>query len=305
MVTKPRREPMGNRPFKQNLGVGEVLPCMICGRDLKAAAPGSQNQPSGGTYFLTYGNYGSTVFDPLGVSVLEISVCDGCLRERAGRAWEHPPDRPLGPGPIAELEHQLAEAREALEDLGQLLTVTELPDGSRQMLCASYVHRAVDIVTRGLAANPEGAVDISKPTSDPQWEPVLGPVIHCGQTYAHEQMEQDIQDMREGQGFNVGADNGCGKPMRMGMAYRCVECGRWFHQKCAEHHFTSHTATPEKHRWIQVDTLMLATLIARAFELSLNTTPHCRSEYYRERARDAFIAALKEGIDEWLGRDTR
>lgn len=36
-------------------------------------------QPMGGLHFLTYGHYGSTVFDPMDGSKLNIAVCDDCL----------------------------------------------------------------------------------------------------------------------------------------------------------------------------------------------------------------------------------
>ena len=38
--------------------------------------------PIGGTVFRTYGHYGSTVFDPMDASYLEIVVCDPCLKSK-------------------------------------------------------------------------------------------------------------------------------------------------------------------------------------------------------------------------------
>jgi hypothetical protein len=74
-------------------------PCLICGKALDSACAtitpydtrlsgftGYQsNQPSGGTYFETYGNYGSTLFDSFGTERMEISICDTCLRPRLHR----------------------------------------------------------------------------------------------------------------------------------------------------------------------------------------------------------------------------
>jgi hypothetical protein len=61
------------------------LPCVACGRDLEQAIPGiGDNQPYGGTAFATSGHYGSTVFDPMDDSALELNICDPCL-VRAGR----------------------------------------------------------------------------------------------------------------------------------------------------------------------------------------------------------------------------
>ena len=58
--------------------------CIKCGKQLDnwdVAYPegASQVHPLGGTVFRSYGNYGSTVFDPLDASYLDICVCDSCL----------------------------------------------------------------------------------------------------------------------------------------------------------------------------------------------------------------------------------
>ena len=57
----------------------EPLPCIICGKKLDEAAPGSINQPYKGTAFESRGHYGSTVWD----EVITITVCDDCLRKAA------------------------------------------------------------------------------------------------------------------------------------------------------------------------------------------------------------------------------
>lgn len=63
-----------------------TLPCIACGAKLESAAPdsGQGNQPSDGLCFHTPGHYGSTEFDPMDGSVLEVSICDACVRR--GRA---------------------------------------------------------------------------------------------------------------------------------------------------------------------------------------------------------------------------
>ena len=64
----------------------EALPCIVCNKRLRNCDPEwLHNQPVDGTTCRTYGNYGSTVFDPLDHSFLTFSVCDECLREK-GRA---------------------------------------------------------------------------------------------------------------------------------------------------------------------------------------------------------------------------
>lgn len=68
----------------EQLQVQIPLPCLVCGRTLVSAfGPGGGRQPSEAVMFLAYGNYGSTVYDPLvsqaGRQWLEVNVCDACL----------------------------------------------------------------------------------------------------------------------------------------------------------------------------------------------------------------------------------
>jgi hypothetical protein len=55
------------------------VPCVICHKRLDEAIPDSTNQPYKATTFMTHGHYGSTFFDPMDGSYLEINVCDECL----------------------------------------------------------------------------------------------------------------------------------------------------------------------------------------------------------------------------------
>jgi hypothetical protein len=54
------------------------LPCICCGKELEAVMSGEDN-PYRGTVFFSHGNYGSTVFDEIDGTGLEITVCDECL----------------------------------------------------------------------------------------------------------------------------------------------------------------------------------------------------------------------------------
>lgn len=58
-----------------------VLPCAVCGKQLEAALgnAGGVNQPYAGTAFSTPGHYGSTIFDPMDGSTIEITICDSCV----------------------------------------------------------------------------------------------------------------------------------------------------------------------------------------------------------------------------------
>ena len=76
-----------------NEPVVRVLHCFKCGVELRQATHGTDDrQPSGGTVFRAYGNYGSTVYDPGGSMLgsdrrewLEINICDNCLVNGPGR----------------------------------------------------------------------------------------------------------------------------------------------------------------------------------------------------------------------------
>src|SRR3982751_6880204 len=58
----------------------DALPCISCKRYLDNVIDEVENQPYNGTSFITNGHYGSTVFDPMDGTQLEINVCDDCLR---------------------------------------------------------------------------------------------------------------------------------------------------------------------------------------------------------------------------------
>lgn len=57
--------------------------CIICNAELQEVDESSTNQPYKGTAFTTTGHYGSTTFDPMDGSYLEILICDPCLLKAA------------------------------------------------------------------------------------------------------------------------------------------------------------------------------------------------------------------------------
>lgn len=66
--------------------------CIICKCDVEnwdIAYPEDKPMvhPIGGTVFRTYGHYGSSVFDPMDASYLEVVFCDSCLTERLNNAF--------------------------------------------------------------------------------------------------------------------------------------------------------------------------------------------------------------------------
>ena len=63
--------------------------CIVCEKELKNYMLDGV-QPSEGVCFNTSGHYGSTVFDPMNASKLEICVCDKCLldkSQKSGTVW--------------------------------------------------------------------------------------------------------------------------------------------------------------------------------------------------------------------------
>lgn len=68
-----------------------TLPCAVCAARLSPRDPDNAeqvNRPAGATVFVARGNPGSGEFVPQGREVLEVNICDGCLRWLAkhGRA---------------------------------------------------------------------------------------------------------------------------------------------------------------------------------------------------------------------------
>ena len=63
-----------------------TLPCIVCDQPIEGVNNGPDytgNQPYGGTTFMGDGQYGSTIFDPMDGSYLQLNVCDPCLRKKA------------------------------------------------------------------------------------------------------------------------------------------------------------------------------------------------------------------------------
>ena len=91
--------------------------CIICNKEVEnwdIAYPENSNavHPIGGTAFRTYGHYGSTVFDPMDASYLEIVVCDPCLKSRMNRTYAG-----INEQRRQELEDQRAEMNKLLDEL--------------------------------------------------------------------------------------------------------------------------------------------------------------------------------------------
>ena len=64
----------------------QSFPCVICGRVLLRDMDDYEAQPREGVMCSTHGNYGSTVYDPVGSGeYLAFNICDPCLVEAGER----------------------------------------------------------------------------------------------------------------------------------------------------------------------------------------------------------------------------
>ena len=91
--------------------------CIICETDVEnwdIAYPDNPKavHPIGGTAFRTYGHYGSTVFDPMDDSFLEIVICCSCLKNRLHYIYEGVNEQYR-----QQLEDQRTEMNELLDNL--------------------------------------------------------------------------------------------------------------------------------------------------------------------------------------------
>lgn len=64
----------------------KTLSCIVCDYQPDVAYNGCEsNQPYKATAFSTRGHYGSTFFDPMDGSQIEINVCDSCLQKAVAK----------------------------------------------------------------------------------------------------------------------------------------------------------------------------------------------------------------------------
>lgn len=61
--------------------MNDVVPCIVCGKDLALMDSGSPNHAGNANEFCTHGQYGSTVFDPVNGDRLAVNICDKCLMD--------------------------------------------------------------------------------------------------------------------------------------------------------------------------------------------------------------------------------
>ena len=61
----------------------DALPCIVCSKPLENVIEDADNQANDGICFTSFGQYGSTAFDPMDGSALEINICDACIVQAA------------------------------------------------------------------------------------------------------------------------------------------------------------------------------------------------------------------------------
>mgnify|MGYP005848335273 CR=1 FL=1 len=80
------------------------IDCIVCSKTLENwkythNEKVTEVHPMGGLHFLTYGHYGSTIFDPMGVAEqLDVAICDECIMKNL--------DKVRGSGKQGLVEHR-------------------------------------------------------------------------------------------------------------------------------------------------------------------------------------------------------
>jgi hypothetical protein len=77
--------------------VSDSFPCLICGKRLDRMFDEHEAQPDDGVMCRTGGNYGSTIFDPVGGEVIDFNICDPCFVQagKQGRLFIRKASRPI------------------------------------------------------------------------------------------------------------------------------------------------------------------------------------------------------------------
>lgn len=104
--------------------------CIVCRKPMANIQDNGTLQPSGGTAFQTHGHYGSTVFDPMDKSLLEIAVCDDCLGTASRR------------GDVVLVDREGARPNPAPEDAPLLITEPIMASAGAEIM--NLAHRLKD-----------------------------------------------------------------------------------------------------------------------------------------------------------------
>lgn len=92
------------------------IDCIACGKELdnieyttRSNGTKVEVHPMDGLHFRTYGHYGSTIFDPIDGTYLDIAICDVCIMKNL--------DKVRGSGK-EKLEHEVDILLDAVERHG-------------------------------------------------------------------------------------------------------------------------------------------------------------------------------------------
>lgn len=71
------------------------LICVCCACGMENIMSGRGHQPSGGMSFHSYGHYGTSFFDPMDGSYVQVAICDECLvsADSRGAITRRPPSK--------------------------------------------------------------------------------------------------------------------------------------------------------------------------------------------------------------------
>lgn len=105
--------------------------CIACGKTMGNIQEDGTLQPKGGLAFQTQGHYGSTVFDPMDGSLLEIAVCDDCLGSASRR------------GDVVLVDSDGARPHPAPRDAPMLITEPDMASAGAEVM--GLAHRLKDV----------------------------------------------------------------------------------------------------------------------------------------------------------------
>lgn len=96
--------------------------CFKCGKELESVFP-DKFQAYAGTQFVSYGHYGSTVFDPMNESeYIEIVICDDCLLKNSDNVSHM--TKEVSHSSLNTVGNEEEENIEALEKVSHTTTIT-------------------------------------------------------------------------------------------------------------------------------------------------------------------------------------
>lgn len=94
----------------------DKLNCICCGKEMINICADLEikgHQPLDGLSFHSYGHYGTTFFDPMDGSCIQIAACDECLEKADAKGWIA---RPEGKNPDYSWQDMKPVGNEVLDE---------------------------------------------------------------------------------------------------------------------------------------------------------------------------------------------